>query len=144
MSCLIDTETLIRWKKSTTWGPDCNHDIKSATIPRICLKDTGTDQPWKWRLTVLKIIRMMLVRPLHTFKLAVRDSCAFSTCNPLPLPIKALTHWFSVRGNLPLDRSQHSSLHRSCQHLIQSKISFPPTWLLNQILSSEQPDHPHF
>ena len=27
MSCLIDTETPIRWKKLTTWRPDYTHDI---------------------------------------------------------------------------------------------------------------------
>ena len=33
MSCLIDTETRTRWKKLTTWWPDCSHDIVVVQLP---------------------------------------------------------------------------------------------------------------
>ena len=50
-----------------------------------------TNQPWNWRLTVPKTIKMTLVRPPMTnLKMTVRADCAVSACSPLLLSIKAL------------------------------------------------------
>ena len=57
----------------------------------------GVNWPWNWRLTVVKTIKMMLVRPRMTnFKMTVRADCAVSACSTNPLSIKALAHWLSV------------------------------------------------
>ena len=37
-------------------------------------------------------------------RMTVRADCADSVCSPLPLPIKALAHWLSVRVSMSLDR----------------------------------------
>ena len=50
---------------------------EAATIPRIGLKEMGTNRPWNCRLTVLKTIKMTLIRPPVTnFKMTVRADCA--------------------------------------------------------------------
>ena len=33
MSCLKDAETRTRWKKLTTWWPDCSHDVVVVQLP---------------------------------------------------------------------------------------------------------------
>ena len=59
----------------------------------------GTNQPWNWRLTVLKTIKMTLVRPPTTNnKTTVTADCAVSACSPLPPSLKPLAHWLSVGG----------------------------------------------
>ena len=47
----------------------------------------GTNRPWNWRLSVAKMIKMRLIRPLMTYL----DDCVVSACSPLPPSIKALT-----------------------------------------------------
>ena len=102
MSCFVDTETPIRWKKLTTWWPDCSHDINCHSSEN-WLQEMETNQHWNWRLSVLKTIKMMLVRPLKTsFKTRVRTDCAVSGCSPLPQPINALTYWLTVKGGVSL------------------------------------------
>ena len=50
-----------------------------------------------WRLTVLKTIRMILIRlPMTSFKMTVRSDCAVSARSPLPPSMKVLAHWLSV------------------------------------------------
>ena len=62
-----------------------------------------TNQTWNWRSTVLKTIKMIMVRPPMTnFKATVRADCAVSVCSPLPLPLKALAHWLSGVGGVEL------------------------------------------
>ena len=52
--------------------------------------------PWDKTLTVLKTIKMTLLRPPKTnFKMTVRADCAVPECSFLPLSIKALSHWLS-------------------------------------------------
>ena len=74
-------------KLNTGWA-DCSHDISchnSENLPQ----EMETNGPWDWRLTVLKIIKMMLVRPLITnFKLTVRTDCCFCMKPPLSAYIK--------------------------------------------------------
>ena len=56
----------------------------------------GINQPWNRRVTILKTIKMKLVRPPVTnLKMTVRADSAVSTGNPLPLSIKALVRSFS-------------------------------------------------
>ena len=38
---------------------------QAATAPRTGLKEMGTNRPWNWRVTVLKIIKTVLIRPLQ-------------------------------------------------------------------------------
>ena len=50
----------------------------AATILRSGLKDMETNPPWNYRLTALKTIKMMLVRPWMTnFEMTIRDDCYF-------------------------------------------------------------------
>ena len=59
----------------------------------------GTNRPWNRKFTVLKTIKVMLVRPPMTnFRIAVWADCAISACSPLSPSIKALAHWQSVKG----------------------------------------------
>ena len=95
---------------------------QAAAIPRICLKEMGTNRPWKWRLTALKTIKMMLGRPRMTnVKMTVSADCAVSECSPLRPSIKALAHWLSVGGSRPLDRSPPLPLVAG----IWNKANFP-------------------
>ena len=49
---------------------------KADTVLRIGLKEMGTNQLWNWILTVLKIIKMTLVRPpMIYFKMPVQAGC---------------------------------------------------------------------
>ena len=118
-------------KLNTGW-PDCSHDISchnSENLPQ----EMETNWPWNWRLTVLKIIKMMLVRPLITnFKLTVRTDCCFFMKPPLSAYIKA--SWLSVARSWPLDRSPPLPC---CWHLKESKLSFLPTLPLYRLLSGK-------
>jgi len=49
MSCLIDTETSTRWKKSEDQTAAM---IQAATILRAELREMATNPPWNWRWTV--------------------------------------------------------------------------------------------
>ena len=118
MSCLVDTEPR-QVEALTTWWPDCSHVIRhhnSENWPQ------GTNRSWNWRLTVLKTIKMMLIRPPMTnFKRIIRADCAVSTWSPLPLSVEVLAPWLSVRESWPLDRSLPSCPVAS----IQNKANFP-------------------
>ena len=109
----------------------------ATTIPRIVLKEMETHQPWNWRLIVLKIIKMMLVRPPTTnFKSWL---CCFYM-QPFHPSIKALVHWLSVRESA---FGLMSALPPSGQHLnIWNKANFPfhQPCLFHCFLSGEQPD----
>ena len=52
-----------------------------------------------WRLTVLKIIKVMLVRPLM-----ISFKTTLSSRRPITQLIKALAHWLSAGGSWPLNR----------------------------------------
>ena len=49
----------------------------SSTIPRTNIKDMGQNWPWNWRLSVLKTIKMMPVRPSHD---QFQDDCQSWLC----------------------------------------------------------------
>ena len=49
------------------------------------------NRPWNWRLTVLRTVKMTLIRQLMiNFKTTVRADCAVSACSSLHPPIKLL------------------------------------------------------
>ena len=71
----------------------------------------GINWSWNWRLTILKAIKIMLIRPLMiNLKMTVSANCAVSAHSPIPLSIKTLAHCLSVRGNPSLDRNLPSPL----------------------------------
>ena len=75
----------------------------------------GTNRPWNWRLTGLKAIKMMLIRPPHDqFQHDPQSWLWCSARSPLSLaihpwnsPLEALAPWSAV-GNWPLDTSMFS------------------------------------
>lgn len=66
----------------------------------------GTNQLWNWRLTVLKTIKTLLLRPrMANGKRTIKADCAVSKQSPFPLSIKALVPWLSGSGrSRPVDR----------------------------------------
>ena len=59
-----------------------------ATVLRTGFKEMGTNQPWNWRLTVHKTIKMTLVRPpITNLKVTVRADCAVSACSQPPTSV---------------------------------------------------------
>ena len=83
-----------------------------------------TNQPWNWRVTVLKTIKMALIRPPMTnFKMTVG---AVSSGSPLPPSIKALASsrqwggvslWTGVAPCTPIAGSQNKAnfpFHQPC------------------------------
>ena len=91
-----------------------------------------TGWPWNWRSSVLKTIKMTLIRPPMTnFKMTVRVNCTFSACSPLPWPIKAPAHWLSVAGCVCVCVELafgHMSAHPPLPlwvASIQNKVNFP-------------------
>ena len=57
----------------------------AATVPRTGHKETGTNWPWNWRLTVSKTTKMTLLRALMTnLRMTVRADCAVSACSTPP------------------------------------------------------------
>ena len=92
--------------EESTWWPDCGHDI-SYHILRTDFKEMGTNQPWKWRLTVLKTIKMMLVRPprwLPGLTMLCLHVAPPSVCKSSPPVIAELRAWpaFGEKSTLPL------------------------------------------
>lgn len=83
----------------------------SCTIPRTGLKGMETNWPRNWRLTVLKTIKMSLIRSLMTnFKTTIRADCYFA-CGSLPPPVcKSSCLLVVSEGNQPLDRRPSSLL----------------------------------
>ena len=82
-----------------------------------------TNRSWNWKLSVLKTVKVMLVRPLMTnFKVTVRADCAVSECSPLSQPTKALSNPLIVSGGShPSDRCLPSPT--GCQN--PNKANFP-------------------
>ena len=120
MSCLIDTETPPGGRSELHDGQTVAVTL-AATIPRIGLKEMGINRPWNWRLTVLKTIRMTLVRPAMTdFKKTVRADCAVSACSSLPPSIKALAPWL---WGVELAFGQASALPRTASKIRQTFLS---------------------
>ena len=129
-----------------TWWPDYGHDT-SCHILRTDFKETGTNQPWKWRLTVLKTIKMMLVRPprwlpgltmlcLYVAPPSVckssphviaelRTQPAFGETSTLPLPAP-----FSTNVVFLLAFEQQAAGPHSWLHLQESSDSSNPHQLL--------------
>ena len=82
------------------WNPHQLEDVNymmtrlapwhAAAILRTGFKEMGMNWLWNWRLTVLKTIKMMLVRSLMTkFKIMVRADRAISACSPPPSACKS-------------------------------------------------------
>ena len=131
MSCLVDTETPTRWKKLTTWWPNCSPETRCHSSER---SPQGNGN-WTWGLTVLK---MMLSRPWMTrFKVTVRADCAVSVWNPLPLSINALTHWMSAEGD------KQSPLPHPWMLASKIKQTFLSTNLASLLASEWQAARPH-
>ena len=100
---------------------------KAATIPRTGLKEMGTNWPWHWRVTVLKTIKMTLVRPqMNHFKMTVRADCVVSAWSPLPPSIRVLIPWLSGdwQGE-KLDFGQAASHPHLHLPSIQNKANLP-------------------
>ena len=94
-----------------------------------------TNQPWHWKLTVLRTIKMTLVRPTAwPISRWLRADCAISTCSLLLLPIKLLASWLVVKcgGSQPLDK--HLSSPPCPLPLLASKIK--QTLLSSNLASS--------
>ena len=102
----------------------------------------GTNWPQNWRLTVLKTISMMLIRPPYDqFQDDCQSSLRFAALNPLPPPIhpwnsplKALALWLAV-GSWLLDMSLPSTQVASL--LNRANFPFQPT-SVSQVLAFEQ------
>ena len=59
----------------------------------------GENQPQNRWLTVLKTVKMILVRPsITSFKMTVMSDCAVSAWSPLTQPVRAIAPWLSVGG----------------------------------------------
>ena len=111
------------------------------------LSQLGELLPEKWeqihpelKVTVLKTIKMMLIRPLcDQFQVTVRTDCCLA-CGPLPLPtrtwtspLKAAEHWLSLwTGVCPLLKLATSKIRKTFL-----STNFPLQYWLS---SSEQPD----
>ena len=106
-----------------------------------------TGWPWNWRSSVLKTIKMTLIRPPMTnFKMTVRANCTFSACSPLPWPIKAPAHWLSVGGvwSWPLDICLSTPYHPSGWLASKIKWTFLSTNLASLMAFDRQAARPHF
>ena len=95
MRYLVDTELHIKWKKLTTWWPDCSHDINCHSSKN-CHQGNGTNRSCNWRLTT-QTSWIWLGHHMTNFQEIIRADCTISACRPLPLSIKALAHWLSVQ-----------------------------------------------
>ena len=83
----------------------------SCQIVRTVLKAIGTNQPWKWRLTVWETIKMTLIRPLHDQLQEGREGWLLSATLPPPVHPEALLYKLLpliVRGSWVLDMSPPS------------------------------------
>ena len=88
----------------------------------------GTKGPWNWSLSALKMIKIMLVRPLMTnLEMTVRDDCAVSVWSPPtapPLFINILTRCF-VRGGRVGLRQKSATAFPPPVASIWNKANFP-------------------
>ena len=103
-------------------------------------KEMATNWRWNWRLTVLKTIKMMLVRPTRTdFKMTIRANCVVSqaascpACARLRFPFKSTCPLISKREFVLWNMNPPSP--QGCQLPQQSNLSFYPTvvsqyWIL--------------
>ena len=79
----------------TTWWPHWSHDISCCNSEN-WLQGNGNKLTLELKLTVLKTIKMMLVRSLMTkFKVMVRADCAISACSPPPSAYQNCCPWLS-------------------------------------------------
>ena len=76
-------------------------------------------------------------------KMTVRADCADSECSPLPLPIKALAHWLSVRVSMSLDRCPPPSFPARLPAL-KIKQTFLSTDLVSLLAFEQWAAGPHF
>lgn len=67
---------------------------KAVTVLRTTLKEMGKNWRWNCWLIVLKMIEVILTRPLTTnFKLTTRAHCAVSVCSPSPIILSTDYLW---------------------------------------------------
>ena len=67
----------------------------TALIPRTGLKEIETNQPWNWRFTVPYNQDDADQTTDDQFQNDCQSWLCFSTCRPLPPPIKAFAPWWS-------------------------------------------------
>ena len=94
----------------------------------------GTNWPWNWRLTVLKIMMTLSGPPATDFKMTVRADCAGSACRPLLLsesscPLTVIEEW----GSQLLDRHLSSPPPSQLPTSKIKQVSFPSTWPLYRL-----------
>ena len=105
----------------------------------------GTNRPWNWRLTVLKTIKMMLVRPPHDQFQGDCQSWLCCFCKEPPRSVYKSSCMLIVGvgwGNWPLDRSL-SPLPSPPPPLPAFEIKqtfLSPALPLYWLLSGEEPD----
>ena len=98
----------------------------AATVPRIGLKEVGTNQLGKWRITRLKTTKMMLVRlPMTNFKMTVRTDYAVSAWSPPPSDYKSSYPLIVKGGRWSLDRCPTPTPHPCPSTSIWNKANFP-------------------
>lgn len=99
---------------------------QAATISKTGLKETGINELWNRRLTVLKIIKTLLMRPLHDRS---PDDCQhrpwYSACTP---SLCQYTLRFPFKSSCPLISSGELAFG-VCPPLLvaglQNKVNFP-------------------
>ena len=104
----------------------------------------GTNWPWNWRVTVLKTIKMMVIRPWHDqFQDACQSwLCCFCMWPPLSAYKSSCPLIVSGRGGVGLwTWSRPPPPPLPCQQLPTSKIkrTFFSTNLASWVLALEQP-----
>ena len=91
-----------------------------------------TNWPCNWRLTVLKIIKMTLVRPPVTnFKVTELTVLFLPVAPTPPLSIKTLAHWLSGGKSQPLDRCLPSPCPVATSEIKQTFLSTNLSYLLS-------------
>lgn len=114
---------------------------KAVTVLRTTLKEMGKNWPWNCWLIVLKMIEVILTRPLTTnFKLTTRAHCAVSVCSPSP---HYLVHWLSVAGG-SLWTSVWPPLPPAQLLASETKQTLLSTILLSLLALEWQAAGPHF
>ena len=120
LSCVVDSETHSRWKKLTTWWPG-SQDRSCHNAKRWTQGDEN-NSPCNRRLTVLKTIKMTMIRVPHD---QIQDNCQSWLCysahapsatlpiHPWNSSLKALFLWSAERSwllDLSLPSPQVTSL----------------------------------
>ena len=124
MSWLLNTKIPTKWKKLTTWWPDCSRDIswynsenwlqrhRNKLILELKINCTWNNQDDADQTTAWPILRWV-------------SELTVSVRNPLPSPIKDLAHWLSEVGSQPLDRSLPLLPHPTLVAGLWNKANFP-------------------